>query len=195
VAIHGESGSGKTTLADLIVGLHRPEEGRVLVDGRPLEELNLPSWRRAIGYVPQEMLLFTESVFLNVTLGDPTFSEKDAEDALRLAGAWDFVQEKADGLHHPMGHSGALLSGGQRQRIALARALVGRPALLILDEVTTALDPQTELEICDTLRTLAGKVTILSISHQTAMREAADQVILMKDGRLEVLEDIPAARL
>jgi ATP-binding cassette subfamily C protein len=189
VAVHGESGSGKTTLADLIVGLHRPDQGRILVDGTPLEEFDLTTWRRAIGYVPQEMLLFTESIFLNVTLGDPSFSHADAEEALRLAGAWEFVKEKPGGLDHPMGHSGALLSGGQRQRIALARALVGKPSLLILDEVTTALDPATELEICDTLQGLPGGVTILSISHQTAMREAADLVFTMRNGRLETLEN------
>ena len=186
VAIHGESGSGKTTLADLIVGLHQPWEGEVLVDGVPLTELDLGSWRRSIGYVPQEMLLLADSIFENVTLGDPQFSRKDAEEALRSAGAWEFVRQREGGIDHPIGQAGSMLSGGQRQRVALARALVGKPSLLILDEVTTALDPETEAAICATLRELAGQVTILSISHQEAMREVADQVLVMREGRLDM---------
>jgi len=184
VAIHGESGSGKTTLADLLVGLHRPREGRILVDGLPLDELDLRSWRSKIGYVPQEMLMFNESVLLNVTLGDQTLSRDDAVRALKLAGAWDFVLEKTDGLDSPMGDRGAMLSGGQRQRIALARALVGRPALLILDEATAALDPATEQAICNTLKDLGDDLTILAISHQAAMRDAADVVFEIQKGRL-----------
>jgi ATP-binding cassette subfamily C protein len=187
VAIHGESGSGKTTLADLIVGLHDPQEGRVLIDGTALDDFDMGSWRRSIGYVPQELLLFSDTVMVNVTLGDPRFGAEDAEKALRLAGAWDFVREKPGGLEHPMGDRGALLSGGQRQRIALARALVGTPSLLILDEVTTALDPTTELEICSTLKDLTDYVTILSISHQEAMRNAADIVWELKGGKLRAI--------
>jgi ATP-binding cassette subfamily C protein len=189
VAVHGESGSGKTTFADLIVGLHRPTQGLILVDGFPLGELDLGSWRRCIGYVPQELLLFSESILLNVTLGDPAYSREDAEMALRLAGAWDFVQAKSGGLDHPMGDRGTMVSGGQRQRIALARALVGNPSLLILDEVTTALDPDTELAICNTLRSLTNRVTILAISHQEAMRNAASQVLMLRHGRMEAVDD------
>jgi ATP-binding cassette subfamily C protein len=187
VALHGESGSGKTTLADLIVGLHEPESGQIVIDDVPLSEWDLASWRRSIGYVPQEMLLFNETVLLNLTLGDASLSREDAEEALRLAGAWDFVMDKAGGLDHSIGDRGGMLSGGQRQRIAIARALIGRPSLLVLDEVTASLDPATEQEICDTLRELTGRVTILSISHQQAMREAADMVYEMRGGRLEAL--------
>lgn len=188
VAIHGESGTGKTTLADLIVGLHRPLSGSILIDGVPLSELDMRSWRQSIGYVPQEILLFNESVFLNVTLGDARYTREDAERALRLADAWDFVADKKDGMDHQIGDRGGLLSGGQRQRIAIARALVGNPSLLILDEATTALDPSTEQAICETLEHLRGKVTILSISHQAAMRKAADTVFLMKDGHLALMD-------
>ncbi len=123
---------------------------------------------------------------MNVTLGDPTYSREDAERALRMAGAWDFVSKKEKGLDHEIGERGGIISGGERQRIALARALVGRPALLILDEATTALDPVTEKTICETLKALSGGVTILSISHQTAMRAAADTAYTMKNGRLEL---------
>ena len=188
VAVHGESGVGKTTLADLLVRLHEPASGRILVDGVPLSELDLSSWRSAIGYVPQEILLFHDSILMNVTLGDPALDRDDARRALELAGAWGFVQGREQGLDATIGSTGSMLSGGQRQRIAIARALVGKPSLLILDEVTAALDPETEGAICRTLSELAGEVTILSISHQSAMREIATTVYEMRGGRLELAD-------
>ncbi len=184
VAILGESGSGKTTLADLVVGLHEPTAGRIVVDGRDLADIDLRSWRSQIGYVPQEMLLLNDSIKQNVTLGDARLADEDVEWALRQAGAWDFVSEIPDGPDAPVGEQGTKLSGGQRQRIAIARALVTRPSLLILDEVTTALDPATEAAICETLAGLGGEVTILSISHQPAMRKVADEAYVMREGRL-----------
>ncbi len=187
IAISGESGSGKTTLADLVLGFHTPQWGTVTIDGKDLQELSLRDWRRQIGYVPQELLLFNQSILMNVTLGDPDLSRNDVERALQQAGAWGFVSEREGGMDAFVGEQGGMLSGGQRQRIAIARALVHRPSLLILDEVTTALDPVTEAEICNTLTDLAGEVTILSISHQPAMREAASRSYLMKAGSLELM--------
>lgn len=183
VALVGTSGAGKTSIADLIAGLHRPSEGEVLIDGVPLGEIDLHAWREQIGYVPQEMFLFHDTVLQNITLGCASVSVEDVEWALRSAGAWDFVQQLPDGLNTLMGERGSRLSGGQRQRIAIARALARRPKLLILDEVTTALDPATEEAICGVLRTLSGRVTILSISHQPAMTEAADLVYHLEAGR------------
>jgi ATP-binding cassette subfamily C protein len=188
VALVGPSGAGKTTIADLIVGLYSPQQGRVLVDGVPLEEINLSAWRQQIGYVPQEMFLFHDSVFENLTLGDPVVTRAMVEEALRAAGAWEFVSRLPEGLDTTMGERGAKLSGGQRQRIAIARALVRQPRLLVLDEVTTALDPHTEAAICQTLRELRGRVTILSISHQRAMMEAADIVYHLEAGQVKNLD-------
>lgn len=187
VAIQGESGSGKTTLADLVTGLHRPTSGRVTVDGRDLATLDLRAWRREIGYVPQEMLLLNDTIRGNITLGDSSIPKEEVERAVRLAGAADFVSKLPAGLDSEVGERGAMLSGGQRQRIAIARALVTRPTLLILDEVTTALDPDTERAICRTLAGLGGEVTILSISHQPAMRDVADEAFMMRQGKLERL--------
>jgi ATP-binding cassette subfamily C protein len=187
VAIHGKSGSGKTTLVDLLVGLHHPEYGRILVDGVPLSELDLDAWRKQVGYVPQETLLFNTSILENVTLGDPALSTDDAEEALRLAQAWEFVEATPMGLHTGVGERGGNLSGGQRQRLALARALVAKPSVLILDEVTTALDPEAEQAICSTLRMLAGSITIISISHQPALRAVADLVYGIDSGQVELL--------
>jgi ATP-binding cassette subfamily C protein len=187
-SIHGESGAGKTTLGDLLVGLQRPTQGTIFIDDVPLEELDIDSWRQRLGYVPQEMLLFDGSIFDNVTLGDPRYSREDAQRALELAGAWDFVNSKPEGLDEPIGNRGAMLSGGQRQRLALARALVGSPTLLILDEVTSGLDPETEARICTTLTKLSQSMTIVSISHREALSEIADVVYNLKDGRIDTSE-------
>ena len=183
VAIVGSSGSGKTTVADLVIGLLRPQRGDVWVDDLPMRDIDSKAWRNMIGYVPQETFLFHDTIMANVTLGDPGISPTRIESALRLAGAWDFVAALPEGIYSVTGERGARLSGGQRQRIAIARALIRDPALLILDEATTALDPETEAGIVATVRRLAGKVTVLSISHQPAMMRAADVVYRLENGR------------
>jgi len=185
VTIHGPSGAGKTTLVDLVVGFFQPDRGTVTVDGVPLAELDIASWRNEIGYVPQEMFLFHDTILANVALRDPRLTEREVEAALRAAEAWDFVVTLPDGMHTVVGERGAKFSGGQRQRIAIARALVRKPRLLILDEPTTALDPASERAICETLKGLAGDVTILAISHQPALVEIADLVYRISDGRVE----------
>ena len=181
-ALVGASGAGKTSIADLVVGLVRPQGGEVFVDGVALAALDLRRWRADIGYVPQEMLLLHDTVLSNVTLGDTDLTETDVHDALRRAGAAEFVAALPEGLQTVVGERGALLSGGQRQRIAIARALVRRPDLLILDEATTALDPQTEASVCASLAALRGELTILAISHQPAIIDLADRVYRIEDG-------------
>lgn len=183
VALVGPSGAGKTTIIDLIIGLHRPDNGEIFVDGVPLQDLELRSWRQFVGYVPQETLLLHDSVYTNVALGNERASRDDVAAALRAADAWDFVARMEDGIDTVVGERGMRLSGGQRQRIAIARALLGNPAILILDEATTALDPDTEASICRTLRKLAGRVTIISISHQSAMRDVADFIYEIRNGK------------
>jgi ATP-binding cassette subfamily C protein len=153
------------------------------VDDVPLREIDARAWRRTIGYVPQEHVLLHDTILHNVTLGDPSLGEADAERALRAAGAWDFVAEQPEGLHTPVGERGSALSGGQRQRILLARALVHEPQLLILDEATSALDPETEREVWRTLAALRGRMTLLAISHRPALVEEADRVYRLEKGR------------
>ena len=137
-----------------------------------------------MGYVPQEITLFHDTIFRNVSLWADGVSEADVEAALRLAGAWDFVEEKPEGLNWGVGERGNQLSGGQRQRISLARALLHHPKLLILDEATTGLDPETEAGICAHIRSLCDDhgLTVLAISHQPAWQHIADRVYLFGGG-------------
>lgn len=148
-----------------------------------------------IGYIPQETLLLHDTVMNNVTLGDPELTEADAEYALRTAGAWEFIKSMPQGIQSIVGERGGKLSGGQRQRIAIARALAHRPALLILDEATTALDPDTEAAICNTLQQLRGKLTIIAISHQPALANIADLIYRIQDGGVVSLGNNPLTNL
>jgi ATP-binding cassette subfamily C protein len=179
----GPSGSGKTTIIDLAIGLLRPQRGSILLDGVPLQEIDITQWRRMIGYVPQDTILLHDSIVHNVTLGDPSLTDDDVERALRAAGAWEFVGRLAQGLDTIVGERGGKLSGGQRQRIVIARALVNRPRLLILDEATSALDRESEDAVRQTLEALKGQLTILAISHNRALVDAADRVYQMVGGR------------
>jgi ATP-binding cassette subfamily C protein len=194
VALVGPSGSGKSTIADLAIGLLRPNAGAIEVDGVSLSKVDPIGWRKRIGYVPQDFLLFHDSILKNVTLGDESKSRDDVKLSLQQSGAWGFVSSLPDGMDQIVGERGTLLSGGQRQRIAIARALVGKPSLLVLDEATTALDPTTEASIVQSLRQLAGEVTILSISHQSAMREIADVVYELENGRTRLVQARELAR-
>ena len=181
-ALTGASGQGKSTLADLIVGLLRPTEGEIMVDGIPLAEMDLRRWREHLGYVPQEVLLLNASIEENVTLGDPSLSPADVERALEAAGAEDFIKSLPKGIKTTVGERGSRLSGGQRQRIAIARALVRSPTLLILDEITSALDPGTERDILEHLDRLKGNVTMLFISHQPEVQRYADRTFIIHSG-------------
>jgi ATP-binding cassette, subfamily C, bacterial len=185
----GRSGAGKSTVVDLVTGLHRPAAGRVAVDGEDLATLDLTAWRRMIGYVPQDVTLFHASILDNVSLWEEGATEEDVAAALVAAGAWPFVEALEEGVAYDVGERGQRLSGGQRQRIAIARALLFRPRLLIVDEATTGLDEATERGICATVRRLCDEegLTVLAVSHQAAWRAVADQVCrIADDGTVEV---------
>jgi ATP-binding cassette subfamily C protein len=181
--LSGPSGAGKTTIIDLLIGLHRPASGRILIGDTPVEELDIVQWRKQVGYVPQELSLFHASVRMNLTLGDTTISDEAIHAALRQAGAHDFIAALPLGLDTDVGEMGSKLSGGQRQRISLARALVGGPKLLILDEVTSALDPHTEAEIVENIGVLRGGYTIVAITHRPAWTRVADRLYRVSQGR------------
>lgn len=178
----GPSGAGKTTIIDLLARLVSPQSGSIYVDDVPLGDLDATTWRRMIGYVPQETVLFNESIALNVSLGDPAIGRADIEDALRRCGAWPFIAHLPQGMDSNVGELGAKLSGGERQRIAIARALVRHPLLLILDEPTSMLDSASEEAIWQMVAGLRGQVTILAVSHQQTPLSLADQTYRLEYG-------------
>jgi ATP-binding cassette subfamily C protein len=188
-ALIGPSGVGKSTIVDLLVGLYQPSDGMIRVDGTDLQQINLAQWRRDIGYIPQEVLLFHDTVRHNVTLFEEGISDEVVMAALAAAGASEFVIESRQGLDTVVGERGSRLSGGQRQRISIARALLHRPRLLILDEATTGLDQETEWAICAHVRRLCEStgLTVLAVSHQPAWQRAAHQVYRIEPGGAAVL--------
>ena len=182
--LKGPSGAGKTTIIDLLIGLYRPDRGRILIDHTPLEMVDLHKWRRKIGYVPQELSLLHASIRDNITLCDDAVPDSAVIHALKLAGAENFIESLAEGLDTNVGEMGGKLSGGQRQRISLARALVTSPDVLILDEVTSALDPGTEREIIGNIAALSGKYTIVAITHRPAWTAIADRLYDVAQGKV-----------
>ena len=182
--LKGLSGSGKTTLIDLLVGLHRPQSGQVLLGGTPLGDVDIAALRKRIGYVSQELSLLHATIRENICLGDQSLSEAQIAEAVRLAGLEDFIANQPQGLEMSVGEMGARLSGGQRQRIALARALVTHPDILILDEVTSALDPATEASIVSNIKGLARAFTIIVITHREAWVDVADRLYEVRGGRV-----------
>ena len=185
-SITGPSGAGKSTLIDLLCGLAEPQSGEILIDGISLNEIDLRHWRRMIGYVSQDTILLHDTILSNILIGAPDLTQADAEQALQQAGAWDFVCSLPAGLLTVVGERGGLLSGGQRQRIAIARALAHRPLFLLLDEPTSALDPDSEKVICETLQRLAQSHTIIAVSHQPAVINAADRIFTLSKGKAEL---------
>lgn len=183
-AVIGPSGAGKTTIADMVAGLHAPTEGAITVGSTPIDQLDMAAWRRQLGYIPQDSILFNDTILNNVSLGDPRIREDEVREALVAADAWSFVSKLPGGLNFSIGVRGSLLSGGQRQRLAIARALVGQPKLLILDEATSALDQKTAQEIAKSAQALTGSRTILAITHQALWVDAADAVYEIRDGKV-----------
>jgi ATP-binding cassette subfamily C protein len=186
----GPSGVGKTTTLDLALGLLPPRSGRLLLGGVDSGEVDLAKWRQAIGYVPQDVTLFHDSVRNNVALGEERFSDEEVWRALRAAGADEFIESLPDSLDHVVGERGQLISGGQRQRIALARALLHRPAILILDEATAGLDRESEEAICARIREMVVRegLTVLAVTHGEAWRQMADRIYKIADGSIVRVE-------
>jgi ATP-binding cassette, subfamily C, bacterial len=182
-AIVGPSGAGKSTIADLIMGLIQPDEGRVLVDERPLRAEQRRAWRSKIGYVPQDTFLFHDTVRENLLWARPGASDGEIREALRLAAAEDFVSRLPEGMETVLGDRGVRLSGGERQRLALARALLRKPSLLILDEATSNLDSENERRIQSAIEELHGSMTILIITHRLFTTRSADVIYVLEQGR------------
>jgi ATP-binding cassette subfamily C protein len=180
-ALVGLSGAGKSTTADLVMGLLRPSDGQITIDGEELK--NFASWRNQIGYVAQDTFLFNDSIRNNLLLSRNDASEKELNNVLEISSA-EFVFDLADGLDTIIGDRGVRLSGGERQRLALARALLRRPSLLIMDEATSNLDSKNEKKILESIEKLHGDLTILMIAHRFSTIESADVIYLMDQGHI-----------
>lgn len=182
--LQGPSGSGKTTLIDLLIGLNTAQKGKIFIGDKPIETIDIKAWRQSIGYVPQELMLFHDTIHENISLSNPNISNEAIIAALEQAGARDFIASLPHGIETDVGEMGGRLSGGQRQRIALARALVTKPKVLILDEVTSALDPETEAEIVNNIASLRGHYTIIAITHRPAWTRIADRLYTISKGHV-----------
>ena len=183
VALVGSSGAGKSTLIDLLAGLRVPESGRIVVDGVDLAEIDLASWRRRIGYVAQDAIIFNDTLRNNVLFGHPEAAE-NLDECLRIAHLEEFVSTLPGGLDTVLGESGVRLSGGQKQRLALARALVGKPELLLLDEPMSALDSESERLIQDALEAITHNVTVVVVAHRLSTVRKADTIAVLERGRI-----------
>ncbi|CAM3645265.1 ABC transporter ATP-binding protein [Cohnella lubricantis] len=183
-AIIGSSGAGKSTLADLVMGLVRPERGQILVDGVQLEGKRLQSFRRSIGYVPQDPYLFNDTIRENLLLVNPKASDEEIWAALDFSASAEFVRKLPQGLDTPIGDRGIRLSGGERQRLVLARAILRKPAILVLDEATSALDADNEAKIQEAIDRLKGTMTIIVIAHRLSTIRNADQIVAVEQGRV-----------
>lgn len=188
VAFIGQTGSGKSTLIDLLLGLHWPQSGRLLIDERPLARDRVRNWRASIGYVPQEIFLLDDSVTANIAFGiDPgAIDEERVRRVAEVAQIREFIEtELPEGFRTSVGERGVRLSGGQRQRIGLARALYRQPALLVLDEATSALDNATETALMEAIEGLYGQITLVVIAHRLTTIRQADRIHVLKQGRID----------
>ncbi|HEX7344543.1 MAG TPA: ATP-binding cassette domain-containing protein, partial [bacterium] len=184
VAIVGPSGAGKTTLIALILRLLDPAQGCITLDGIALKEIQPDHLRRLFGVVPQESVLFNESVRENIAYGRDGISEEEIRRAARLAHAEPFILEQPQGYDTAIGDRGARLSGGQQQRLSIARALVGNPPIIIFDEATSQLDSESESLIQQAMEVLRQDHTLIVIAHRLSTIRKADRIIVLEDGKI-----------
>lgn len=177
----------------MVERFYDPSGGQVLIDGDDLKQLNLNEFRRQVGYVGQEPVLFNETIRENLRYANPTASDEEMVEALKKANAWGFVEKNPLGLSANVGASGSQLSGGQKQRIAIARAFIKKPKILIFDEATSALDKTNEKEVQKAIdkisEELGGKVTTIVIAHRLSTIQNSDKIIVLKKGRISEVGD------
>ena len=184
VGIVGISGSGKSTLFKLLTKTYQVSEGSICIDGYDISKVDLYSLRSQIGYVPQDSVLFEGSIFENISIASQNSSFEQIEEAASIACADDFIQKMPAGYNSEVGERGQNLSGGQRQRIAIARTILRKPKLLILDESTSALDPDTEKLLVNNLKNYAKKMTLIFITHRLNAISDAHKIIVLDKGSI-----------
>lgn len=186
IALIGESGSGKTTIANMIAGLFPPVQGQILIDGVPMNELDINLYRSKIGYISQESVIFNDSIYNNITFwAEPTSENlKKFNEVIEMASLREFIDGQPDKEHTNLGDNGILVSGGQKQRISIARELYKNAELLILDEATSALDSETEKMIQENIEKLHGSYTMVLIAHRLSTIKEADIIYLLENGKI-----------
>ncbi|MCT1904760.1 ABC transporter ATP-binding protein [Oceanobacillus sojae] len=184
IGLIGATGSGKTSITQLLTRFYEPEEGEVLVDGRPVSDYKLKSLRSQIGFVLQEPFLFSTTIKENISYGTPGIKDEDIIAAAKMAQAHDFIMELPDGYDTLLGERGMGLSGGQKQRIAIARAICIDPSILVLDDATSAVDMQTEHKIQKALREVMKNRTSFIIAHRISSLKHADEILVLEDGEI-----------
>lgn len=184
LAVVGGSGAGKSTLASLLLRYYEPQSGAVFFDDTNIREIDLEYLRSHIAIVPQEVMLFADTIQENIRFGRPEASTQEIEDAAKAANALEFIQSFPEGMNTQVGDRGIQLSGGQKQRIAIARAILKNPAILILDEATSALDSESEKLVQDALDRLMTNRTAIVIAHRLSTIRKADKIIVLQDGKI-----------
>jgi ATP-binding cassette subfamily C protein len=187
VGFVGKTGSGKTTLIDLIIGLIKPKDGNIKIDGLNLNGETIEKWQSCIGYVPQNIFLSDDSILKNVAYGvkEKEIDIERARDAARRAQILDMIlNELPNKWNTKVGERGVRLSGGQRQRIGIARALYQHPSVLVLDEATSSLDQSTESSVISGIYELDEKITTISIAHRISTVESADKIVMLENGKI-----------
>ncbi len=184
VAIVGPSGAGKSTISRLLYRFYDVTGGRILIDGQDIREVKQDTLRAAIGIVPQDTVLFNDTIFYNIAYGRPSASPSEIEEAARLASVHDFIAQLPDGYNTRVGERGLKLSGGEKQRVAIARTILKGPEILIFDEATSALDTHTEKEIQQSLKEVAAERTALVIAHRLSTVVDADDIIVLEHGKI-----------
>jgi ATP-binding cassette subfamily B protein len=184
LAIVGPSGSGKSTIARLLFRFYDATEGRIVVDGQDIREVTQTSLRAVIGIVPQDTVLFNDTIFYNIAYGDPKATRAEVEEVARLARIDQFVRSLPDGYDTRVGERGLKLSGGEKQRVAIARTMLKRPEILIFDEATSALDTHTEKAIQASLAEVSADRTTLIIAHRLSTVIDADEILVLDQGRV-----------
>lgn len=184
LGVVGSSGSGKSTLVRLLVRLIEPDSGEILLDGVPLSQLSLPLVRQAIAVVPQDTVLFNDTIGYNIAFGKPDATQQDVERAARLAHLHDFVMSLPEKYDTKVGERGVKLSGGEKQRVSIARAAIKQPRIYVFDEATSSLDSRTESEIMSNLRELSRDSTTVIIAHRLSTVVHADEIIVLDGGTI-----------
>ncbi|ENB4014232.1 ATP-binding cassette domain-containing protein [Campylobacter upsaliensis] len=189
IAFVGESGSGKSTFVDILSSLLKPVEGKIYVDETLLCEKNIKSYRKKIGYIPQQIYLFNDSIAKNISFGDE-IDENLLKEVLRQANLEDFIKSLKEGVYTKVGDGGSHLSGGQRQRIAIARALYTKPEILILDEATSALDNESEAKIMDEIYKISRDKTLIIIAHRLSTIKNCDKIYRVQNGTISLEQGV-----